>query len=114
MVPSPRAVLLIVVPVSAVCSAAAQVAVLLAPVAFVTHVDSVPLLTLAQFNTDQVRSWHELGFKAALAACADFAEQYFHHEVCVDVLCSTRTLATAPWQCTRPAVMRLFIMAHTC
>lgn len=29
-------------------------AILLAPVAFVTHVDSVPLLTLASLNTDQV------------------------------------------------------------
>jgi hypothetical protein len=31
-----------------------QVAVLLAPVAFVTHVDSVPLMTLATLNTDEV------------------------------------------------------------
>lgn len=32
-----------------------QVAILLAPVTFVTHVDSVPLVTLAKLNTDEVR-----------------------------------------------------------
>jgi hypothetical protein len=31
-----------------------QVAVLLAPVAFATHIDSIPLVTLAQLNTDEV------------------------------------------------------------
>jgi len=34
-----------------------QVAVLLAPVAFVTHVDSVPLMTLATLNTDEVSGY---------------------------------------------------------
>lgn len=38
------------------CCCVPQVAILLAPVAFVTHVDSIPLLTLAQLNTDQVRA----------------------------------------------------------
>lgn len=36
---------------------ALQAAFLLAPVSFVTHMDSVPLLSLAQLNTDQVRTW---------------------------------------------------------
>lgn len=36
------------------CLISLQVAVLLAPVAYVTHVDSAPLLTLATFNTDEV------------------------------------------------------------
>lgn len=35
-------------------AARVKVAILLAPVTFVTHVDSIPLLTLAQLNTDQI------------------------------------------------------------
>ncbi len=36
-------------------AAKVSLAVLLAPVAFVTHVDSIPLVNLAKLNTDQVR-----------------------------------------------------------
>jgi hypothetical protein len=49
-----------------------QVAILLAPVAFVTHVDSVPLLTLAQLNTDQVgnsRQAYSLGNPGCRLQC---------------------------------------------
>jgi hypothetical protein len=36
-----------------------QVAVLLAPVGFATHVDSLPLTTLATLNTDEVGDLRE-------------------------------------------------------